>query len=401
MDRLEWFDRLYQKNPKPTSVSRISGHDYRIIVVVENQQGNDTEEMETGEAGAVRYAIINDSHRRSVQARFVSETTRSAIVFSEMALVNPSGPISTELTAYRKSSVQDPPIPFEDLVEITVSKGNRPQETFLTKVTTEVESSGNQTKIREHPPLTNTVWIKKSVSDTHDIIDLTDGPGDLVRSQFEESPPEISDATANRKQTDRLANLPRDWDADLISATAEVRTPSFMDWAGAPSTTIALLFTDVVASTDLGIRVGNETMSKIRRAHFNKGRELVERYGGYQIKTIGDSLMVAFRTAIDALNFQLDFRADTGHEQIKIRAGIHVGLIHVEDEDAFGSMVNFAARVITFAEGPEIWLSSSAKDHIDQEKSERHVNLQWHEHAGCKLKGFDGQHTLWSDKEPG
>ena len=45
---------------------------------------------------------------------------------------------------------------------------------------------------------------------------------------------------------------------------------------------------------------------------------------------------------------------NTGHPQIQIRAGIHIGPMQVEEGDVFGGTVNFAARVIGSIKGPEI-----------------------------------------------
>lgn len=221
MDRLKWFDKLCQEKPKPPHVARIIGHDYRIIVVVENHPGNDTAEMESDEKGALRYAIVNDSHRRSVHATFVSEATRGAIIFSEQALLSPAGPISTELTAYRKSNVQDLSVPFEDLAEIEVQQSKRPQETFLTKVTTEVETSGNKNKRREYdPPLINIVRITRNQSEApptkKSTIALSGHQRDLGRhtgGQNEDLTTALADASPTKTELDRAVNIQRDLDA--------------------------------------------------------------------------------------------------------------------------------------------------------------------------------------------
>jgi len=139
----------------------------------------------------------------------------------------------------------------------------------------------------------------------------------------------------------QAADAQRDFDAGLVSATAEMRTQGFKEWVGGSKATLALVFTDIVGSTALGNELGNEEMDEVRGAHFKQARHLISKHRGYEIKTIGDSLMVAFRTAVEAINFALELYANTGHEQVKIRAGIHVGLVHIEKEDAFGTMVNY------------------------------------------------------------
>ncbi len=103
--------------------------------------------------------------------------------------------------------------------------------------------------------------------------------------------------------------------------------------------------------------------------------------------------------AEEALDFALALHADMGYEQIHIRAGIHAGPLHVENDDAFGGTVNFAARVEAAAEKTEIWASDRAKQDIDQLGARRHKHLKWRQHEGIKMKGFSSRgtgFTLWS-----
>src|SRR5206468_1351663 len=103
----------------------------------------------------------------------------------------------------------------------------------------------------------------------------------------------------------------------------------------------------------------------IIQTHFEQGRRLLEQFGGYEVKTIGDSLMVAFRTAVAALDFALGLHRETGDERVKIRAGIHIGPVTIRDEDASGAMVNYAARIVAMVRPPEVWVSDEAKKHIE------------------------------------
>jgi class 3 adenylate cyclase/GTPase SAR1 family protein len=201
-------------------------------------------------------------------------------------------------------------------------------------------------------------------------------------------------------EIDRAANEQREIDAGLISAAGEMRTTPFREWAGAAAATLAIVFTDIVSSTTIGNELGDEAMNRIRREHFQQVRLQLRYYNGYEIKTIGDSFMVAFRTAVEALDFALSVFSRTGSNRIKIKAGIHVGPVRIEEDDAFGTMVNFASRVIGKADGPEIWTSDPVKHDIDLEKARRHANLIWMEHLECELKGFHGRRTLWSAVPP-
>jgi class 3 adenylate cyclase len=113
---------------------------------------------------------------------------------------------------------------------------------------------------------------------------------------------------------------------------------SLEHWVGT-SKILALVFTDVVESTALGRALGDERWMQVLRKHFAKARSLMSSDKCYEIKMIGDSFMVAFRSAIDAVDFAVAFHADTGDKCVRIRAGIHVGPIRVFENDLFGMMV--------------------------------------------------------------
>jgi len=185
---------------------------------------------------------------------------------------------------------------------------------------------------------------------------------------------------------------------ELVAASAELRTEDFKQWAGgAHIATVAIVFTDVVGSTGLNVEHGDEHWRQAREAHFTQARELVRRSRGYLIKTIGDSVMAAFHSAADALDFALALHRETGHESIKIRAGIHIGAVEVAAGDAFGQQVSMASRVEGKARKDNgIWVSAQVKEDIDNLRAARHGELKWTKHAGEKLSGFPRECTLWS-----
>ena len=194
---------------------------------------------------------------------------------------------------------------------------------------------------------------------------------------------------------DRSADRERDFNAFVMSAKGETSTTSFQEWAGGDRVTLAIVFTDVVGSTALGEEVRDETMNEVRRGHFDQSRRLIGQFKGREIKTIGDSFMVAFKSVDLALDYACALQAGTGHDQVRVRAGIHIGSIQVEEDDAFGGTVNFAARVVGAIKGAEIWVSDRAKEDIEQHGASRHRHLSWEEHRDVEMKGFPGRFRLW------
>jgi small GTP-binding protein len=198
---------------------------------------------------------------------------------------------------------------------------------------------------------------------------------------------------------ERRADATRDREAGITAALAETTTTRFEEWAGGDRATVAIVFTDVVGSTRLYEELGDEKMDEVRQLHFDTGRSLVTKHNGYEIKTMGDAFMVAFKAAVPAFDFMVDLHGNTGHELIRIRAVADVGSVRIRENDAFGGTVNYAARLQGLAKGAELWVSQKIKQEIDYEKADRHAVLPWKHHrvvAGDKvLKGFKGEHDVW------
>lgn len=200
---------------------------------------------------------------------------------------------------------------------------------------------------------------------------------------------------------DNSADQQRDFDAFVMSAKGETSTQSFIQWAGGEQVTLAIVFTDVVGSTALGEAIRDEAMNTVRRAHFTQSRRLIEEFQGREVKTIGDSFMAAFKCVASALDYARALQKNTGHPQVQIRAGLHIGPMQVEESDLFGGTVNFAARVIGAITDAEIWLSERAKEDIDRLGSGKHKGLIWERQDGVAMKGFPRKFILWSLRERG
>ncbi len=202
----------------------------------------------------------------------------------------------------------------------------------------------------------------------------------------------VSKVQAMEQSADRY----RAFEMFVESARGETNTARFAAWAGDERVTLAIVFTDIVGSTALGEELKDDRMNEVRRAHFARSRMLIDQYKGREIKTIGDSFMAAFRSVEKALDYAAALQADPGHEHVKIRAGIHIGPMQVEEDDVFGGAVNFAARVVGAIKGAEIWLSDRAMEHLDNSGARQHSHLVWERHDGVQMKGFTGTFTLWS-----
>jgi DNA-binding SARP family transcriptional activator/class 3 adenylate cyclase/tetratricopeptide (TPR) repeat protein len=115
--------------------------------------------------------------------------------------------------------------------------------------------------------------------------------------------------------------------------------------------TVTLLFTDQVGSTETLQRLGDEEGERLRRAHFGLLREAAGMHGGEEVKNLGDGLMVAFVSAVDALACAITIQqavhraSASGEPQFAVRIGLNVGEPIRDEGDYFGTPVVIAKRL--------------------------------------------------------
>ncbi|MFP2910140.1 adenylate/guanylate cyclase domain-containing protein, partial [Pyxidicoccus sp. 3LFB2] len=156
-----------------------------------------------------------------------------------------------------------------------------------------------------------------------------------------------------------------------------------------PEGTVALVFTDVQGSTRLWER-GDASMRAALEVHDALLRSLLADSTGYEVKTQGDSFMIAFSTVLEALQWclsaqeallrapwpaellaQPEAAEESGprgllHRGLRVRMGVHVGEPECRiDErtgrmDYLGRMVNVASRVTSAGHGGQVLVSGTA-----------------------------------------
>ncbi len=124
----------------------------------------------------------------------------------------------------------------------------------------------------------------------------------------------------------------------------------------------ALLFTDLVASTQLYRQLGDVAAFRAVSAHFAVVSDLVKAEGGAVIKTIGDAVMAAFTTP-EAAARAAEQLAQTDFGDLQIRVSLHSGrCIAVALDtgvDYFGSVVNEAAKLQSAAGAQQVAISEA------------------------------------------
>lgn len=129
--------------------------------------------------------------------------------------------------------------------------------------------------------------------------------------------------------------------------------------------TVTLLFCDLVGSTELLRRIGDDANDVVRRALFAELSAAVSQHRGVIVKTAGDGMMVAFETsAADAVACGIEMQRaamrveyDDATLGLQLRIGISSGDASREHGDWFGTPVVEAARLEAAARPSQILTS--------------------------------------------
>lgn len=111
----------------------------------------------------------------------------------------------------------------------------------------------------------------------------------------------------------------------------------------------AIAFIDVVGFTTM---MGKDEQATLRLLEHLRTTlyPLVKSHGGLVLKELGDGFLLNFNSALDAVYCSMELqRSVTEVPSLRLRIGIHLGDVVVEEKDILGSGVNVAARVQSLA----------------------------------------------------
>src|SRR5438067_3894811 len=147
----------------------------------------------------------------------------------------------------------------------------------------------------------------------------------------------------------------RIYDSDVIGESG----------AGVERSTAIVVFTDLVGSTELRSRLGEDAAEELRRHHDRLIVGAVEGNRGRLVKNLGDGVMATFTGASDALGAAVAIqqaldrynRSGSSDVPLEVRIGASAGDVVFEGDDCFGTPVIEAARLCGAARGGQILAS--------------------------------------------
>lgn len=167
-----------------------------------------------------------------------------------------------------------------------------------------------------------------------------------------------------------------------------------------------LLFTDIEGSTERW-DADPESMHALLGDHDLLIAEVISRHHGTLIHGTGDGAVAAFESITDAVCTALDFqyeltlgpeRSGIDIEPLRVRMGIHCGVVESRGGDLFGPVMHRCARIMSAGHGGQILLSRTAADQL---RASSPVPMQLIDRGVHRLKGFHEPETIVELLRPG
>lgn len=133
--------------------------------------------------------------------------------------------------------------------------------------------------------------------------------------------------------------------------------------------TRTVLFTDIVGSTSMTQRLGDEMALAILDVHDRIVRAALTATSGREVKHTGDGIMAVFVSAASAtrcgINVQKSLsqhRSEHPDQPLQVRIGMAAGEPIEHHDDLFGSTVQLAARLCAHADPEQILVSNAVAE---------------------------------------
>jgi class 3 adenylate cyclase len=153
---------------------------------------------------------------------------------------------------------------------------------------------------------------------------------------------------------------------------------------------LTLLFTDIVASTERIVELGDERWRVLLGRYRSAVRQELSRYGGHEVDTAGDAFFATFEHPSPGVACAVAIRSAAERLGIQLRTGVHLGECEMRGEKVSGIEVHTAARIMAAAADGEILLSEGVRDAITD------TGFPTTDRGSRELKGVPGAWRLYA-----
>lgn len=151
----------------------------------------------------------------------------------------------------------------------------------------------------------------------------------------------------------------------------------------------ALMFTDLVASTEHAALLGDTRWKSVLDRHDAVVRAAVGSSGGTVVKTTGDGVLALLPSAGAAVRAAERTRDELATDGLAVRVGIHIGDIDRRGDDISGIGVHIAARAMAQADPGQIVVTASVPTAVTGQ------NTTFETLGARTLKGVPGEWELF------
>jgi class 3 adenylate cyclase len=148
------------------------------------------------------------------------------------------------------------------------------------------------------------------------------------------------------------------------------------------------LFTDIVGSTELAVRIGDRAWAELLERHHTAVRAQLAAFGGQEMDTAGDGFFAVFKDVHAALSAATTIRDATRPLGLALRLGLHTGDCYVVDDKCTGLAIHICARIVALAEPGEVLVSRAVCDAAGSE-------FHFVERGSHALRGIPGEWKLF------
>lgn len=125
---------------------------------------------------------------------------------------------------------------------------------------------------------------------------------------------------------------------------------------------LTVMFTDIVGSTSVAAELGDRGWQELVHRHDEAVRAELGRFGGSEIKTMGDGFLAIFHGPSKAIHCACAIRRRAADIGLSVRAALHTGECAKRRNDISGIAVHLASRLLDHAGAGDVIVSSTVKD---------------------------------------
>jgi len=154
---------------------------------------------------------------------------------------------------------------------------------------------------------------------------------------------------------------------------------------------LTVMFTDIVDATARAAELGDGRWRDLLAHHDRDVREELSRFGGREVKTVGDGFLATFAgPPSGALRCALAITAAARELGVTLRVGMHTGECELIGQDVGGMAVHIASRVCGLAGAGEVLVSGTVFGTVVGGP------LQFEDRGAHQLKGVPGRWPLFA-----